>query len=236
MSEQQLGQDGLVAALSAAARQLEHAGGEKETLSRIVSGAVAMVPGAEQAGVSILHKDGSVSSHEPSSEVIAGVDQLQSTYWEGPCVTALWDEHTVVVEDLAAEAARWPRFAPEASARGVGSMLSFQLFAAKDTLGAINLYSSVAGGFTADSRTLGELFASHAASALGAARQADQLHQAMSTRDVIGQAKGILMERFGIDAEAAFAMLVSSSQETNVKLVDVARWLARSAGGSTSEE
>jgi AmiR/NasT family two-component response regulator len=69
------------------------------------------------------------------------------------------------------------------------------------------------------------LFASHAALAFGRARQTEQLHRALASRDVIGQAKGILMERFCIDSVAAFAMLVKASQDTNVKIADVARFL-----------
>src|SRR5699024_7355657 len=136
-----------------------------------------------------------------SDTAIAEVDQLQVRYREGPCVTALWDEHTVSVADVAAAAARWPRFAPQAVEAGVGSMLSFQLFTRASTLGALNLYAAAAGSFTAESRTVGELFALQAAAALGEARHVGQLHQALNTRDLIGQAKGVLMERFDLDAE-----------------------------------
>ncbi|WP_020500206.1 GAF and ANTAR domain-containing protein [Sciscionella marina] len=220
--------DQLVTALAAAARELgERPGSEDDMLRSIVSAAVATVPGAEHAGVSLLHSDGAIISYTPSSSTVAEVDQLQSTYREGPCVTALWDEHTVLVDDLVAEADRWPRFAPEAAACGVASMLSFQLFTREDTLGALNLYSSVREGFDAESQTLGGLFASHAALVLAGAQESASLHRALATRDVIGQAKGILIERFDVDAETAFSMLVHSSQTTNLKLVDVASWLAQ---------
>lgn len=227
MSEVDVVGDELMAALSSAARHMSRArpASEKETLALIVASAVQTVPGAEHAGVSLLRSDGSIISYTPSTETVAEVDQLQSTFREGPCVTALWDEHTVVVDDLPAEADRWPRFAPAAAAHGIESMLSFQLFARADTLGALNLYATEPKGFTPDAQTLGSLFATHAAMALGEAQHAAQLHQALATRDTIGQAKGMLMERFGLDAESAFAMLVRSSQETNLKLVDVAAWL-----------
>lgn len=126
-------------------------------------------------------------------------DELQATYREGPCVTALWDEHTVSVEDVAAEAARWPWFGPaEAS-----SMHSFQLFARENSLGALNLYTSMTHSFTDHSRTLGELFAMYAATALGQAQHVIKLHQALASRDVICQAKGTFVERFGLDGEQA---------------------------------
>nr|WP_083933468.1 GAF and ANTAR domain-containing protein [Sciscionella marina] len=188
---------------------------------------MATVPGAEHAGVSLLRGDGVITSYTPSSSTVSEVDRLQSTYREGPCVTALWDQHTVVVDDLVAEADRWPRFAPEAAARGILSMLSFQLFTRDDSLGALNLYSSVRKRFDLDSQMLGGLFASQAALVLAGAQESVRLHRALATRDVIGQAKGILIERFGVDAETAFTMLVHSSQNTNLKLVDVARWLVQ---------
>ncbi|MGH3094439.1 MAG: ANTAR domain-containing protein [Streptosporangiales bacterium] len=222
--------DRLVTALAGVAKELCRPGNQDETLAAIVAAAINTVPGAEQAGVSLVHRDGAITSHHPSSETIATVDQLQSTYAEGPCVTALREEHMVVVDDLAVEASRWPRFAPEAVSHGVASMLSFQLFAAADTRGALNLYSSQPKAFAEESHLVGELFASHAAVALAGARHAGQLEQALSSRDVIGQAKGILMERFGVDADGAFTMLVSSSQNTDIKVVDVARWLATTVG------
>lgn len=217
---------GLAAALQAAGQLASvRVESEAEAVWLIVSSAVETVPGAEQAGVSLLRGDGSITSHTVSDDVIAEVDQLQALYREGPCVSALWEQHTVSVEDVAAAADRWPKFAPQASAAGVGSMLSFQLYTREDTLGALNLYADAPGNFTADSHTLGGLFAMQAAAALGEGRHVAQLHQALDTRDVIGQAKGKLMERFGLDAGQAFSMLVRSSQETNMRLVDVARWL-----------
>lgn len=232
MSEDDVVGDKLMAALSSAAQHLSGSptGTEEETLALIVAGAVQTVPGVEHAGVSLLRSDGSIVSYTPSAETVAEVDQLQSTYREGPCVTALWDKHTVIVDDLTAEADRWPQFAPAAAARGIGSMLSFQLFARENTLGALNLYATEPKGFTLDSQTLGSLFAAHAAMALGESQHVAQLHQALSSRDAIGQAKGILMERFGLNAEEAFAMLVRSSQETNMKLIDVAGWLTSQTG------
>lgn len=203
---------------------------EAETVAAIVSAAVGTVPGAEHAGVSLLSGDGSITSQAVSDERVASIDQLQATYREGPCVTALWNEHTVAVDDVAAEAARWPQFGPAAAEAGVGSMLSFQLFARENSLGALNLYASAPHCFSTDSRVLGGLFATHAAAALGQAQHVGQLQQALTSRDVIGQAKGRLMERFNLDAEQAFALLVRSSQEANLKLVTVARWLTN---GST---
>lgn len=221
--------DDLESVLATAARNMQasKSGGERETLDLIVSGALETVPGAAHAGVLLLRNDSTIVASTPSSTPIGELDQLQTEYRQGPCVTALWDEHTVVVADMSAESERWPLFAPRAVEYGVGSMLSFQLFARGNTLGALNLYAREPNSFGEEARNLGGLFASHAAIALGEAQHVAQLHQALASRDLIGQAKGILMERFQVDPARAFGLLVESSQQTNMKVVEVARWLTR---------
>lgn len=228
----------LVQVLTAAADQVagSREATEAQTVSWIVAAAVDTVPGAEYAGVSLLRPDGEIISQAVSHEAVAAIDSAQAKYREGPCVTALWDEHTVAVDDVASSTARWPQFGPAAVEAGVGSMLSFQLFARQNSLGALNLYASAPHRFGDDSRVLGGLFAMHAASALGQVQHVSQLHEALASRDVIGQAKGILMERFGLDAEQAFAMLVASSQSANMKLLAVARWLTGNGNGTGPQD
>ncbi len=218
--------DRLVRALSSNMRCLRDSTSEDAVLGQLVRSAMEGISDVEYAGVSLLRSDGGITSHAPGDGDLRSVDQLQATLREGPCVTALRGEGTVWVEDLDAELARWPRFVPEASASGVASMVSLRLFADRGTFGALNLYSGVRSGFSAESRAVVELFAVHAATVLAGARHVSQLRQALSSRDMIGQAKGILMERFGLNAEEAFSRLVNSSQQTNIKLVEVARWLA----------
>lgn len=218
----------LMVALSAAADQLSAPEDEDSALAAIVGAAVDVVPAVEHAAITIID-GGVIASRHPSSQLVAEVDQLQARYGEGPCVTALQTEHVIVVDDLAAEVDRWPRFGPEAVACGVASMLSFQLFTEKTASGSLNLYSSQVNAFTADARVIGGALATQATLALKKTRQSGQLHRAMASRGLIGQAKGILMERFGVDADTAFTLLVRSSQDTNVKLLDVARWLTANA-------
>ena len=97
-------------------------------------------------------------------------------------------------------------------------MLSFRLFVDAADLGALNLYGSAAGVFTTDSQIVGALFAQHAALALAGSTRDDQLSDAIATRDVIGQAKGILMHRNRITGQQAFTLLVHASQHTQIKL------------------
>ncbi len=118
----------------------------------------------------------------------------------------------------------WPEFARQASELGVGSMMCFQLFVQGDRLGGLNLYAGRPGTFD-DSQDIGQMLAAHAAVAVAGAEHEANLRTAVNNRDVIGQAKGILMERHELTADQAFAVLARVSQELNRKLVDVAREL-----------
>jgi hypothetical protein len=199
-----------------------------QALTQIVAAAVGAVPGAEAGGIS-LTSGGEVTSRSPTDPGVAELDTLQSELGEGPCITAISeapDDGTVVVGDLAGEdAARWPRFAPHAVDAGYRSMLSCELDAGGRLRAALNLYASRAGAFGIEARLTAALFGVQAAMLLYGSEQAQHLQRALDSRDLIGQAKGILVERFRVDGDEAFHLLVRSSQDTNMKLVDVARWL-----------
>ncbi|GAA4778587.1 GAF and ANTAR domain-containing protein [Actinomycetospora chlora] len=200
----------------------------QQTLSEIVSAAVETVPGAVAGGISVT-EDGIVDSRNPTSRGISELDRLQSELHEGPCVTALESpagDGVVIADDLAgADAERWPRFAPAAVAAGYRSVLSTQLVTNGSSRAALNLYATDPGVFDLEARVTAGLFAAQAAMLLYGSEQVVHLGRAVDSRDVIGQAKGVLMERFSVDETEAFRMLVESSQGTNLKLVDVARWL-----------
>ena len=127
--------------------------------------------------------------------------------------------------DSIPEEHRWPRFRRLAAEKGLGSLLSFQLFVSDDNLGALNLYAGEPHAFDEESEAVGLVFASHAAVALAGARQEERLRTAMVSRDLIGQAKGILVERFRITGDQAFRVLVGVSSRTNRRLVDIAEEL-----------
>ncbi|MHA4853289.1 ANTAR domain-containing protein [Rhodococcus sp. MSC1_016] len=120
------------------------------------------------------------------------------------------------------EERRWPRFTQHALDAGVRSTLSFQLYTGNHTSGALNLFGKTRHAFDEESVLIGEVLAAHAAIAIAAARTAEQLLSAVASRDLIGQANGMLMERFGIDAAQAFAMLTKLSQDSNTPLAEVA--------------
>lgn len=139
------------------------------------------------------------------------------------------DEGIVLARDLGNDAQRWPLFAPLCVEAGYRSMISVQLSLHGRRRLALNLYGHEAEGFDASAELTAGLFGIQAATLLHGADHAADLGRALATRDVIGQAKGILAERFTVDDDEAFQMLVASSQDTNLKLVDVARFLAEEA-------
>ncbi|MDD7963971.1 GAF and ANTAR domain-containing protein [Actinomycetospora lemnae] len=224
--------ESLVSALRQAARDLTATRSIRDvdqTLSEIVHFAVETVPGVEAGGITVI-RDGVIESRDPTHPAVTELDQLQSELEEGPCITAVEDppeDGIVVAQDLEGpDAERWPQFAPRAVKAGYRAMMSSQLSHEPGPLrAALNLYAGGPDAFDADSRLTAGLFGVQAAMLLHGSEQAADLQRAVASRDVIGQAKGILMERFTVDDDAAFRMLVRSSQDTNLKLVEVARWL-----------
>lgn len=219
-------QEGLARDLSELAREMQAAPSMADLLRRIVDAAVAEIRPAGQCGIMEVHH-GEVSTRAMTGPLVERIDRLQYEVQDGPCLSSLRTEATVRCDDLAHET-RWPRFAARAAEQGVRSMLSVQLFVEGDNLGALNLYAADPGVLTEEHESVAMLLASHAAIAMKGSRVEADLRTALATRDVIGQAKGILMERFKIDQTQAFDLLVLASQRTHVKLNALAEELARS--------
>ena len=217
-------QDELAHQLSAFARRLESKDDAELLLEEIVTAAVALIPGTDEGSISVVVGRRDITSQHPSGDLPAKVDAVQMETGQGPCLDAAYEHETVRVTDMASEM-RWPEFAPRALELGAASMLSFQLYVENDDLGALNLYSYTAGNFTDESEHVGLLFASHAAIAFAGADKVHHLNKAIARRDVIGQAKGILMERFKLTADQAFSLLVRVSQHTNRKVYEIAEEL-----------
>lgn len=195
---------------------------------------VNLLPGISWAGISLI-RGKSVASEAPSDDVAQTLDGLQSELGDGPALSALADHRTIVVPDLGAEK-RWPRFVAAATDMGVRCMLSFRLFVDRGALGALNLYGPDPVDFTDEAISTGEILAQHAAVAIAGAAAEEQFQSALASRDVIGQAKGLLMQRDKLTGLQAFATLTQASQETNMKLVDVARWLVGANTSATWQE
>lgn len=230
----------LVVALRHAARDLVRRRSIRDlqqTLGDIVLAAVDTVPGVTSGGISMTEK-GEVVSRHPTDETVMKLDRLQSELNEGPCITAVEmppDDGIVIAQDLTGDdGTRWPRFAPRAVEAGYTSIMSTELSSEGGVRAALNLYATEPHVFDARAQMTAALFGVQAAILLYGSEHAANLQQAVDSRDVIGQAKGIIMERFGVSEADAFQMLVKSSQDTNMKLVDVSRWL-RDEGNRRSE-
>ena len=212
--------------MSRAARTLQEEHGDVEaTLQTITELAIGTVPNAEDCSISYVIARKKVEPRASSSELPGKVDALQGEIEQGPCLDAVWEQEVVRVDDVRADD-RWPQFAAKASDLGVGSMMCFQLFVEGDQLGALNLYSRTPGAFDDECEEIARMLAAHASVALAGAEHESNLRKGMDNRDLIGQAKGILMERHKLTADQAFGVLARVSQNMNRKLVDVARELS----------
>jgi GAF domain-containing protein len=215
------------------ARALLAEGDVQHTLQKICDLAVETIDGCDHAGISFL-KGKNVSTPAASDDVPRQVDVIQYEVGEGPCLDAIREHEVFETGDLGRER-RWPHFATRAQREtGTTSMLCFRLFVEADTLGALNLLSKAGDAFGEESRTVGLVFAAHAAVALSNAMHDEQMEEALQSRDLIGQAKGILMAREGVTADQAFDMLRRASQRLNVKLRDVAQSMVDGGPTSTS--
>ncbi|HEY0165607.1 MAG TPA: GAF and ANTAR domain-containing protein [Jatrophihabitans sp.] len=216
-----VGQDRLAQQLSVLAKSLAKQPDLQSTLDAVVRAAVDTVPGAMEASISEIQRRRDVKTLAATGELARAVDHAQYDFAEGPCLDSLYDQHTIRLADIHAER-RWPRFVARARELGVGSMLAVQLFVDGEDLGALNLFSRQVDSFNDESEHVALLFASHAAVAMSGERVRGHLQAAVSTREVIGQAQGILMERFKVTGEMAFHMLMLASQDSNRKLRDIA--------------
>jgi GAF domain-containing protein len=204
------------------ARQLlgEHRMGD--TLQRIVELAVEHLEPCEYAGISFV-EGRRITSPASSNDVPRTVDRIQAELLEGPCIDTIRNHEVFRTGDLTAEG-RWPRFARRAfEETGVRSILAVRLFADRDTLGALNLYSSRADAFDDTDVAFAAVFATHAAVAMDSAKREANLERKAETRDLIGRAKGIVMSLQHVTDDAAFDMLRVASQRLNVKLTAVAQ-------------
>ncbi|WP_378741864.1 ANTAR domain-containing protein [Nocardia brasiliensis] len=206
-----------------------------DTLQQIAAAAVVLIPNALLVSITLREPNGTFCTPVATDEIAAELDQVQYRTGQGPSLDAARPNGPsfAASDDLRTEK-RWPLFSDAAARHGLGSILSTELPPASGRQrlsGALNIYSRP-HALTADDKNRALLLATHAALALAHSRateanqlQHTQLRQAIASRDVIGQAKGILMGRRGLTAEQAFELLSRTSQDLNVKLADLAATL-----------
>jgi len=204
------------------AHELHSTEGLEETLELLVEAAPALV-GSGSAGV-LLTRRGRLAEPGPGTEPVAEkADRLQLEFEAGPAWDAVGEMHTVHAPAVAA----YPevRWGEAVAALGIGSALSVRLWTSEVTLGAITFYAERPRWFDENAIATAEIVGRHASIALASARNEESLHQAIDGRKLVGQAQGILMERFDLDDRRAFDVLRRYSQANNVKLIEVARLL-----------
>jgi transcriptional regulator with GAF, ATPase, and Fis domain len=224
-----LAEEGALETVAEIARQLAAAETLDETLQRIVDLGVEYIDPCEGASISFI-QGRALSTPVWSNRTVFEADQAQYRHNQGPCLQAIVVHETIVIDDLAEEQ-RWPKWREEVLGLELRSSSSFRLFLVSDgeeTFGSLNMYSARAHAFDGHAQALGQVFASHAAVALKAAITETGLEQAIRSRDLIGLAKGILMERNHVGADEAFRMLRRTATDRNISIRKLAELVTES--------
>ncbi len=216
-------------AIAHAAHQMHRAASVEDTLEVITRSAAEAMPAFDHVGISTLEKGGQAVTRSASTDLVRELDDLQYDLREGPCVESLAGDDVVSAPHVARDE-RYPAYAPQAVAQGLRSQLGVRLHLADEgTVGGLNLYSTTHDEVSEQDVVIARFFATHAALALGKARHVESLTEAVATRQVIGQAIGLLMQQYTIDEKAAHAFLWRASSHSNVKVRDIAASLVADA-------
>jgi hypothetical protein len=205
-----------------------------EALLLLTTGAVSAIPRVDYASISILRGGDNLETLSATDPLIDKADAIQMEFQQGPSYETVTDNDMVVSEDVRADR-RWPEYGPRAADLGLLAQMAV-LLTLKPNRSALNLYARRRDVFGPDAIETAELFASHAAVVVGVANVIQSLSHAVDSRAVIGQAMGIVMERFQIDKERAFQFLVRVSSQSNVKLREVAEDIVCGLDGRTHLE
>jgi GAF domain-containing protein len=218
--------DATTAAFARLAVDMYDAEGVEETVEAVVEFALKALE-CSFAGVALYTRGGQPEIPAVTDPLVAEICQFQLDHHDGPLMESMRERATVLVRDTNTET-RWPGWAGKVAALGVRSLLDVPLMlgdAASPTVGVLSLYSQNPDGFDADDEAIAHILARHASVALATARHEETMSAAVDARKLVGQAMGILMERYAIDGDRAFEILRRYSQDTNTKLRDVAHQL-----------
>ena len=234
-------QSNVVSMMSQVVRSSSRAANREEALDLITQAAKDCVPGVDSASVTVRAGDESYLTIAATDALAQEGDSAQYAVGEGPCIDAASGEPMIYSGRIGADG-RYRRYGPLAADLGVVSQLALQMYTADQSYGGLNLYSRSHHVFDDDARSIAELFANQGAAAMGHAATVKQLTEALGSRKIIGQAIGIVAERYGVDENVAFGFLTRLSQTSNVKLRTVAAELVaavnekaqRPTGGSSA--
>jgi len=213
------GLDGLLQLVAIQANtEVVHAG-----LNLVVALTHAGVTGADGASIT-LSRDGTLATVAASDETVSGMDADQYATGQGPCISAATDGHQIYVDSLDAES-RWPQFIPRAKERGINSILSMPLLAQGRPLGALNIYSMLAGAFGEPEQKLAKRCAQHASDFLTSATVdvspaeiSGRIREALQVRQAVTLAVGVVMHREGVSVDDAYAILLQSAHQRAIPL------------------
>jgi GAF domain-containing protein len=203
-------------------------------IAELAEHAAVEIPGAKYAGVTVTTNRKKIDTPAASHEYPILLDKIQQRHREGPCLESAWEKETIHIRDLEDDR-RWPKYRKDALAETpIRSIMAFQLFIADQSMGALNVYAEEPNALDEETEEVGLIFATHSAVAWNSARRDEQLQKALASRDAIGQAKGLIMERYGIGGIQAFDMLRKLSQDNNVPLIRIAEELIEKSRSTAS--
>jgi GAF domain-containing protein len=212
-------------AIAQAARSMRATSDLDETLGTIARITRDSIPGFDHAGISTFDRAGKVHTRAATGDLVRELDRMQYGLGQGPCVDTLREADVVVAPHIRYDQ-RWPEYVRQAVGLGLRSQLAVKLYLDDEgTIGGLNIYSTSHDEIDPDARDVADLFAAHTAITLGHAREKENLNEALHSRKVIGQAIGILMERYGMNEDRAFAFLVRASSHANIRLRAIAQEL-----------
>lgn len=203
--------------------ELHDADGFDETVETVVQFALHAV-NCTFAGVALAAPGGGAEVGAVTDPVVEAIYTAQINAGNGPMLTALTSGATLYIPDVGEEG-RWPDWQSQVAAAKIRSVLHVPMKAGDQIIGVLSLYTVRPDGFSTDDEAIAHILARHASVAVATARQEETLARAVDARKLVGQAMGILMERFDLDSDQAFAVLRRYSQDTNTKLRDVAAHL-----------
>lgn len=188
------------------------------------TGLAARYGPCDAATITVLNPDGTLETVGGTQDWAEQADLAQFDTGTGPSVEAVQGTVVVLAEDLRAASERWPGWAPQAVGLGTTAVMSVQLFTT-EALGSLNLYSTRARRYGATDLDAAATLAAHVSAAVAQARVEHNLWRAIQARNLIGQAQGMLMARYGLTPEKAFDVLRRHSNDLNLKVSAVAELL-----------
>lgn len=200
---------------------------EDRAIQAVIDPAFGMFD-CQHVSVMMRHVDSRIETVAHTDDTALRADQLQIVYGQGPCLTALEAGAAHRIDDAATDT-RWSTWGVVVAAIGIRSVLTVRLAGGDgQTVGSLNLYAHRTNAFDVDDEAIAHILATHATIALEKVRLESRIRSAIDGRAAVGQAQGIVMERYGLSDDQALSLLVRYSRQRNVELELIADEVARS--------